>query len=84
MEEQTKSNAKKSEKRLAQEAEKMRKGRILLRKVDGILKSRGSEAALKALMKARLQMPNNSIVGSWFKQGYARCLAISDDAGCHS
>ncbi|OHB55656.1 MAG: hypothetical protein A2Y12_15075 [Planctomycetes bacterium GWF2_42_9] len=73
MEEQTKSNAKKSEKRLAQEAEKMRKGRILLRKVDGILKSRGSEAALKALMKARLQMPNNSIVGSWFK-GYRDML----------
>jgi len=40
---------KKSEKRLAQEAEKMRKARILLRKVDCVLKSKGIEAALKRL-----------------------------------
>jgi hypothetical protein len=71
MEEQTK--AKKSEKRLAQEAEKMRKGRIMLRKVDCVLKSQGIEAALKALMKARLQMPNNSIVCGWF-EGYRDML----------
>jgi len=73
MEEQTKLKDKKSEKRLAQDAEKMRKARMLLRKVDGVLKSRGIEAALKALMKARLQMPNNSIVCSWF-EGYRDML----------
>ncbi len=65
--------AKKTEKRLAQEAEKMRKARILLRRVDGVLKSKGIEAALKALMRARLQMPNNSIVHGWF-DGYRDML----------
>ncbi|HBG28367.1 MAG: hypothetical protein A2Y10_08695 [Planctomycetes bacterium GWF2_41_51] len=67
MEEQTKLKEKKSEKRHAQEAEKMRKARILLRKVDCILKSKGIETALKSLMKARLQMPDNSTVCKWFE-----------------
>ncbi len=71
MEEQLK--AKKAEKRLAQEAEKMRKARIMLRKVDSILKRDGIELALKALMRARLKMPNNPIVRSWF-EGYRDML----------
>ncbi|OQA02993.1 MAG: hypothetical protein BWY69_00724 [Planctomycetes bacterium ADurb.Bin401] len=73
MEEQTKLKPDKAQKRLAQEAEKMRKGRILLRKVDSTLKSKGIQAALKMLMKARLQMPNNSIVCGWF-EGYRGML----------
>jgi hypothetical protein len=53
--------------KLSIEAQKERKARILLRKVDGILKTAGIDAALKSLMKARLQMPNNSVVRSWFE-----------------
>jgi uncharacterized 2Fe-2S/4Fe-4S cluster protein (DUF4445 family) len=65
MEEQVMSKGK-NESKLAREEKKQRKARILLRKVDGTLKSKGIEAALKALMKARLQMPSNSIVCGWF------------------
>ena len=75
MEEQAQLKPDKAQKRLAQEVEKMRKGRILLRKVDSTLKSKGIQAALKTLMKARLQMPNNSIVRGWF-EGYRDMLDI--------
>jgi hypothetical protein len=73
MAEQEKVKPNKSEKRLAQEVEKMRKGRILLGNVDSILKRDGIEAALKALMCARLKMPTNYTVSKWF-EGYRDML----------
>jgi len=72
MEEKTISTEKK-ETKLSREEKKQRKARILLRKVDSTLKSKGIEAALKALMKSRLQMPSNSIVRGWF-EGYRDML----------
>jgi hypothetical protein len=73
MEVQEKVKPNKSEKRLAQEVEKLRKARILLGKVDTILKRDGIEAAQKALMCARLKMPTNNTVSKWF-EGYRDML----------
>ena len=74
MEEQTKSNEQISTKsKQSREEKKRRTARDLLRKVDWILKTKGIEAALKALMRARLQMPDSSVVCSWF-EGYRDML----------
>jgi hypothetical protein len=47
--------------------ERLRKARILLRKVDFILKDEGIEAAIKALMHIRLEIPLNAIVRTWLR-----------------
>lgn len=45
--------------------ERLRKARILLRKVDSILKDKGVEAAIKALMHTRLEIPQNTTICGW-------------------
>jgi hypothetical protein len=58
----------------SREAKKELKARILLRKVDSDLKNKGINAAFKALMKARLEVPRNStIINDWF-DGYRDML----------
>jgi len=45
--------------------ERLQKARILLRKVDSILKDKGVEAAIKALMHTRLEIPLTATTCSW-------------------
>lgn len=45
--------------------ERLQKARILLRKVDSILKDEGVEAAMKALMHIRLEIPLTATTCSW-------------------
>lgn len=45
--------------------ERLRKARTLLRKVDFILKDEGIEAAIKALMHTRLEIPRTAMTCDW-------------------
>jgi hypothetical protein len=46
---------------------KLRQARILLRKVDAVLKTDGIEAALKTLMQVRLEIPLNPTIRMWLR-----------------
>jgi hypothetical protein len=45
--------------------ERLRKARVLLRKVDFILKDEGIEAAIKALIHTRLEIPRTAMICGW-------------------
>lgn len=46
---------------------KLRQARILLRHVDSALKTEGAEAAVKALMQVRLEIPLNPVIRRWLR-----------------